>query len=314
MKNVRKLTEGAILLAAFTVLLLVTIYVPLLGSFLNFVLPLPFIMFSAKNDLKNIMAFFVAALIISFIAGSFMGLGLMLIYGAVGVIIGYMLQRNKSRTSILIATTLTFIVGLILFYAGSVAFFKFDLIHELMQALKESTKMSEGMLKAMGKEDQIQLIAQQNAAVIKMLETLAPSLLIMVSIISVFVIQWVCFPIIKRFGIAVQPWGSFRNLSLPKSLLWYYLIALGALLLLRPHEGTYLYSVLMNARYILDYFILIQGLAFVFFIFHKRSVAKGLGILVVILTFIIPIVHYIILLIGITDLGFDFRKRFEKKE
>lgn len=314
MKNVRKLTEGAILLAAFTVLLLVTIYVPLLGSFLNFVLPLPFIMFSAKNDLKNITAFIVAAVFISFIAGSFMGLGLMLIYGAVGVIIGYMLQKKKSRTSILIASALTFIVGLILFYAGSVAFFKFDLIHELTQALKESTKMYEGMLKAMGKEDQIELVVQQNAVMIKMLETLAPSLLIMVSIISVFVIQWICFPIIKRFGTAVQPWGSFRNLSLPKSLLWYYLIALGALLLLRPHEGTYLYSVLMNARYILDYFILIQGLAFVFFIFHKRSVAKGLGILVVILTFIIPIVHYIILLLGITDLGFDFRKRYEKKE
>jgi hypothetical protein len=28
----------------------------------------------------------------------------------------------------------------------------------------------------------------------------------------------------------------------------------------------------------------------------------------------IPIVRYIIMLLGITDLGFDFRKRFEMKE
>jgi len=313
-KNVHKLTEGAILLAAFTVLLLLTIYVPILGSFLNFVLPLPFIMFSAKNNMKNIAAFFVAAVIISFIAGSFMGLAFMLMYGAVGAVIGYMLQKGKSRTSILIASTLTFIVGLILFYAGSVFLFKLDIIHEFTQALKESTKMSKDMLKAIGREDQIELLNKQNTNMIKMLETLAPSLLILVSIISVFVIQWICFPIVKRFGTAVQPWGSFRNLSLPKSLLWYYLIALGAMLLVHPHEGTYLYSVLINARYILDYFILLQGLAFVFSIFHQRSVAKGLGALVVILTFIIPIVHYIILIVGITDLGFDFRKRFEKKE
>jgi uncharacterized protein YybS (DUF2232 family) len=112
----------------------------------------------------------------------------------------------------------------------------------------------------------------------------------------------------------VQPWGSFRNLVLPKSLLWYYLIALGMMLLFHPQEGTYLYSVLINARYILETFIMLQGLALLFFIFHQKSVAKGLAVLVVILTFMIPIVRYIIMLLGITDLGFDFRKRFEMKE
>jgi uncharacterized protein YybS (DUF2232 family) len=60
--------------------------------------------------------------------------------------------------------------------------------------------------------------------------------------------------------------------------------------------------------------IIIQGLAFAFYIIHQKSLAKGLGVLVVILTFMIPIVRYIIMLLGITDLGFDFRKQFEKKE
>ncbi|MFZ7942368.1 DUF2232 domain-containing protein [Neobacillus sp. 19] len=64
----------------------------------------------------------------------------------------------------------------------------------------------------------------------------------------------------------------------------------------------------------LEFFLIFQGLAFVFFIFHQRSVAKGLGVLVVILSFTIPIARYIIMLLGITDLGFDFRKQFEKKE
>jgi uncharacterized protein YybS (DUF2232 family) len=313
-KNVRKLTEGAILLAAFTVLLLITIYVPVIGSFLNFVLPLPFILFAAKNNVKNITAYFAAAIFISFIAGSFMGLALMLIYGAVGIVIGYMLQKSKSRTSILIASTLTFIVGLIIFYAGSVLFFKVNIIHELTQVLKESTQMSENMLKSLGRQDQIELLNKQNANLINMIETLAPSILIMVSLISVFVIQLICFPIVKRFGTPVQPWGNIRNLSLPKSMLWYYLISIGGLILFHPQEGTYLYLVFINARYILEMFIVLQGIAFLFFIFHQRSIAKGLAIFIVILTFIIPIVHYIILLLGITDLGYDLRKRFTKKE
>ncbi|MBT2733185.1 YybS family protein [Bacillus sp. ISL-7] len=314
MKDVRKLTEGAVLLAAFAALLLITIYVPVVGSILNLVLPLPFIMFSVKNNLKLIAAFLVAAIFIAFIAGSLMGVGLMLIYGSVGAVIGYLLQKGKSRTFILIASSLTFMAGLVISYVVMVAFMKIDIIHELTVALNESVKSSEAMLKAMGREDQVELLKEQNALMLKQIVTLAPSALIFASILSSFITQWICFPIAKRFGVNVQPWGSFRNLVLPKSLLWYYLIALGIMLLFHPQEGTYLYSVLINARYILETFIMLQGLALLFFIFHQKSVAKGLAVLVVILTFMIPIVRYIIMLLGITDLGFDFRKRFEMKE
>jgi uncharacterized protein YybS (DUF2232 family) len=313
-KDVRKLTEGAVLLAAFAALLLITIYVPVVGSILNLVLPLPFIMFSVKNNLKLIVAFLVAAIFIAFIAGSLMGVGLMLIYGSVGAVIGYLLQKGKSRTFILIASSLTFMAGLVISYVVMVAFMKIDIIHELTVALNESVKSSEAMLKAMGREDQVGLLKEQNALMLKQIVTLAPSALIFASILSSFITQWICFPIAKRFGVNVQPWGSFRNLVLPKSLLWYYLIALGMMLLFHPQEGTYLYSVLINARYILETFIMLQGLALLFFIFHQKSVAKGLTVLVVILTFMIPIVRYIIMLLGITDLGFDFRKRFEMKE
>ena len=314
MIDVRKLTEGAILLAAFAALLLVNVYVPILAVIVNLVLPLPFLIFAAKNNLKLILAFFVAALFISFIVGSFLGAGLMLISGSAGVVIGYLLQKGKSRTFILIASSLTFMAGLVISYVVTVAFIKVDIIHELTVMLNESVKSSAEMLKAMGKEDQVKLLKERNALMLKQIVTLAPSALIFASIFASFMTQWVCFPIAKRFGVNVQPWGRFRNLVLPKSLLWYYLIALGAMLLFHPQEGTYIYSVLINARYILETFIMIQGLALLFYIFHQKSVAKGLAVLVVILSFMIPIVRYIIMLLGITDLGFNFRKQFEKKE
>ncbi|WP_312470716.1 YybS family protein [Neobacillus sp.] len=310
MKNVSKLTEGAILLAAFTVMLLITIYIPIIGSFLNMVLPLPFMLFSAKNSVKNIAAFFLAAIILSFIAGSFLGLGFVLLYGAIGVVIGFMLQKNKSRTTILISSSLIFMAGLVTYYVVSVSFLQVNIIHELMVALNEGVINSQDMLKTMGKEDQIELLNKK----VKMIETLAPYFLIMLSIMGTFIIQWVNFPILKRFGVKVEPWGSFRNLSLPRSLLWYYLIAIGVDILVHPEQGTYLYTVVINARFILEMFLLFQGFAFIFYIFHQRSISKGFTFLLVILAFMISIIHYIILLLGIMDLGFDYRKRFEKKE
>jgi uncharacterized protein YybS (DUF2232 family) len=312
--NARKLTEGAILLAAFAVLLLLTIYVPVVAIIINFVLPLPFIMFTAKNNMKYIGAFLVAAIFISFIAGSLMGLSLMLVYGSTGTVIGYLLQKNKSRVAILISSSLTFMAAVVIMYVVSVIFFKFNLIHELIDAFKQSASMSQGMLKSLGQEEQMKKLAQQNANMIKMIETLAPSILIMTSILSVYFIQLICFPIAKRFGLNVQQWGDFKDLSLPRSLLWYYLLALAANILFHPQEGTYLYTALMNLVYILELFMVLQGLSFLFYIFHRKSVSKGIRVIITIVAIVIPIFLYIIRILGIIDLGFDLRKRVEKKE
>ncbi|WP_066071962.1 YybS family protein [Neobacillus soli] len=314
MKNVNKLTEGAILLAVLAALIFITIYVPVIGSILNLALPLPFIMFAAKNNVKNISAFFLAGIFISFIAGSFIGIGLMLIYGAAGVVIGYLLQKNKSRTAIFISSSLTYMAGFVIFYIVVVAFLKMDIIHEFTLMLNESFKSSQVLLKAMGNEEQLKQLQAQNAALIKTIETLAPSALIMASFFATFLTQWICFPIAKRFGVKVEPWGNIRNMILPRSLLWYYLIVIVANMLFHPQEGTYIYTALINLKSILEMFLIVQGLSFLFYIFHQRSVSKGLRAFIVILAFIIPIFRTIILILGITDMGFEFRKRIEKKE
>ena len=53
MRNPRVLTEGALMLAIFTVLMLLSLYVPLIGTLAFFVLPLPLILFSSKYSIWN---------------------------------------------------------------------------------------------------------------------------------------------------------------------------------------------------------------------------------------------------------------------
>lgn len=270
-------------------------------------------MYSAKYSLKNIAIFFIAAIIISFITSSLQGLGLMALFGAAGAVMGYMTQKTKSRSAILMGGTLIFIAGLVISYVVLVTFMNINFIQEFKTMMDQSMQQSEDMLKVIGNKEQMKLLQEQNANLIKNIKELAPAYLITVAVVYALITQWICFPIVKRFGIGVPSWGKFRNLSLPKSLLWFYLAALGGYLLFRPEEGTYLYLVIVNARFILELLLLLQGLACLLYILHQRSIGKGVAVFVVILSFILPIVHYIISVLGIADLGFDFRKRFEKK-
>lgn len=65
MNQSKKLTDGALLLAIYIVLLLITIFVPIVTIFGMFLLPIPFILYAARHGLKPSFLMFVASLLIT---------------------------------------------------------------------------------------------------------------------------------------------------------------------------------------------------------------------------------------------------------
>jgi uncharacterized protein YybS (DUF2232 family) len=313
-KNVRKLTEGAILLASFAVLLLLTLYVPLLGMIVNLFLAVPFILFAAKNDWKSIGVFVIASLLLSLIVGSIMSLPLALAYGTTGAVMGLLIQRKKSRIAVLISGSFIFLINLILVYAASVAFFKVDMINEMINMMRDSINTTSDMLKNFGNQEDTEKALEQFNNGLDLIKTLIPTLFVISSFLIVFIIQLVSFPIIKRFGVEVEKWKSFKEISLPKSLLWYFLFTLLISMFMKPEEGTYFYTALINLTYILQFLMILQGYTFMFYYFDQKGISKSISIIAAVASFIIPILLYIVGILGIIDLGFDLRKSVGKKE
>lgn len=311
MNNVHKLTEGAVLLAVFAVLLLISLYVPILGTVSIFFLALPFIMFAAKNNRMGAIVFLTGGVLLSLIIGSIMGIPLALTFGLTGTVIGIFIRENKGRASSFIAGTLVFLAALLLQYAAAVAFFNINIIKEGIGMMEESIKISQGMLEGFGQN--ADKAVEQLTAGLKMIETLTPSLFVMTSVISVFVIQLVSFPIAKRFGIKIEGFKPFREMSLPKSILWYYLITIIASFLFNPSEGSYWFMALVNIAFILQIFMVIQGLSLIFFFSHLKGWPKEVPVLAAVFTFLMPFLLYIVRILGIIDLGFDLRQRLGKK-
>ncbi|WP_071393125.1 YybS family protein [Bacillus tuaregi] len=311
MKNVHKLTEGAILLAAYTVMLLITIYVPILGAFVNLFLSLPFIMFAAKHNRQSSLVFIVAATFLSLIVGTLLAIPLTLAYGLTGLVMGDFVRNQKGRAAVFLAGTITFLLNLVAQYAVAVAFFKIDIIEQSVDLVRESVDQSMSILSALGQEQNAVLLEQLNAG-IELLQSLVPSLFVMISLGTVFLIQLVSFPIIKRFGVNIGEWRSFRELTLPKSLLYYFLFALVASLFLQTDAGGYIHIALTNILFVLQLLMVIQGLAFIWYFSHLKEWPKALPVIVTVLVFIMPFLLYIVWILGIIDLGFDLRKRMIK--
>jgi uncharacterized protein YybS (DUF2232 family) len=313
-KNVRKLTEGAILLAAFAVLLLLTIYVPFLGMIVNLFLAVPFMLFAAKNDGKSIVVFIIASLLLSFIVGTIMSLPLTLAYGTTGVVIGYLIQKQKNMGVLFITGSLVFLVNLIIIYVASIVLFKVDMITEMIEMMRESLNVSADLLKNFGDTQNTEKMLEQFNNGLNLIKTLIPTLFVISSLLIVFIMQLISFPIIKRFGVKVEKWKNFKEISLPKSLLYYFLLTLIVSMLVNPEEGTFMYMAIINLTYILQFMMILQGYTFIFYFFDKKGLSKAISITIAIVSFIIPIFLYIVGILGIIDLGFDLRKGFNKKE
>lgn len=313
MKNVHKLTEGAILLAIFAVLLLITIYIPVVGVAVNLFISLPFIIFSSKNDRKSSLVFLIGALLISFIVGTVFAIPLAFSYGLTGIIIGDFIREKRNRIAGFMAGVIVFLITIVAQYAISVVFLDMDIIKESIRAFEESIDKSIEILGSFGQSPNPTMIEQFKASV-QMLKTLIPSVFVMASILIVFIIELVSFPIAKRFGVQVPKWKPFRELSLPKSLLWYYLLVLLATLLMNPEQGTYWYTALANLSFILQFFMVFQGLSFIYYISYEKRLPKFLPIMITVFLFLLPIVLYIVRILGIIDLGFNLRKRGVEKK
>ncbi|ONK22980.1 hypothetical protein BLX87_13240 [Bacillus sp. VT-16-64] len=305
------LTEGALMLAVFAVLMFLSVYVPVIAFITSLFLILPFLLYSAKHPLKHAFLILIGAIAMSAII-NIMFVPIAILYGTTGLVMGYCIRSGKSKLISYMASSMVFLGNIVLFYIAAVILLEINLMDELIKSFRSSGESYAELMKSLGQVPNEQ-VTQQIEEMIKLLKALAPSLLIGVSFLTVILLMAVNFPILKRVGVNVPQFSPFRTLKFPRSILWYYLITIIISLVADLEEGTYLYMVVMNGTYILQMILFIQGLAFIFYYSYLKSWPKAIPIMATVMTFLWPIFFSIVKLLGIIDLGFDLRERLAKK-
>lgn len=311
MKNTKALTEGAIFAAIFALIAFMTIILPILGSFLIWILPLPFIIYTVRNGWKSGLMLWVVATFVSFIIGGLLLVFTAIIFGSSGIIVGELYKRQKSAYIVLLGGSLAYIANLLLFFVFSIIIFDLNPIKVFQELMTESLEAAEMMLTTIGQDPSSQLALYKEF--IDQLAFLAPSIIILTGIFYALLIQLIATAVFKRIGEKVSSFKPFREWVFPKAFLWYYLVT-SILILIGLEEGTALYIVAWNLFPLLEITMTLQGLAVIFYYFHVKKITKSIPVGLVIVTFIIPNLLYIFRILGIIDLGFELRKRIKNSD
>ncbi|CAM4219094.1 YybS family protein [Bacillus sp. GX] len=308
MKNTKFITEGAALLAIYAMLLLISMYVPILGTVVTFALPLPFILLTIRYKISNAFVIFTAALFITVIVSQPMNLVKTTMFGLIGIVLGYMYKKQKKPVEILMAGTLAYLIGIMLIYVASIKFFNIDLMKQMQNMFNESMAQSEKIVNAAGmpiSKEQKELFAQFN----DVLQTLFPSLLVMVLVCFSWITVMISGSVLRKLKHDVIHWPKFKDIQLPKSIVWYYVIFILLSTFIKVEPTSYLHMVFSNLYVIFALLLVLQGLTFIAFLAHSKGFTKGVPIISFIACMFIPMLFPLVTILGIIDLGISLRSK-----
>ncbi|PFN61685.1 YybS family protein [Bacillus thuringiensis] len=308
MKQTKFITEGAALLAIYVILLLISMYVPILGTVVTFALPLPFILLTIRHKLSNVLMIFVAALFVTIIVSQPMNLVKTIMFGLIGIVLGYMYKTRKKPVEILIAGTLAYLIGVVLIYVASIKFFNIDIMKQMQSMFSESMVQSEKIVSATGmpiSKEQKELLTQMN----DILQSLFPSILVLVSVCFSWITVIISGSVLKKLKHDVISWPKFKDIQLPKSIVWYYVIFILLATFIKVEPTSYLHMVFSNLYVIFALLLVLQGLTFISFLAYRKGFTKGVPIISFIVCMFIPMLFPLVTILGIIDLGISLRSK-----
>lgn len=304
----KKLAQGAMMIALFTILMAVVLYVPLANYIVMLIAPLPIIWYSATYDRKASLFVTLLAVIFTFLVGGYLILPLSLIFAAAGMAIGDAIYNKKSKVFMFISTSVVLLITFTVQYLIALRLFAFDFVHGSLAVLRKSYEESFEFAEKM--TGQTPISKDGLADMFQMLEMAIPASVTLGMLSFALVLITVNLPIAKRLKMDVPKFPGFSQLRLPRALLWYYLITLSINLFAQPELGTALYVVMLNVSLILWILLTLQGISVIHFTIDTFGLPKMLKVLSSIMA--IPLYSFVIIL-GIIDLGFNIREYIQAR-
>lgn len=305
--HTQKLTHGAMIIAIFAILIAIAYYVPVISLAAALFAPLPMAWYSAKYDLAtSIVTGGVGCLITLFFGGGLFILPFSMIFAVCGIVMGNALHKGKSKAYLFMSTGISLLITFAIQYIVAVKLFEQDFIKESFQLMRDSYMESFELAKNLTGEMPMNEEAFKETLnlMFQHMEMSIPAVVTLSAFFFAFLLISVNLPILKRLGIAIPKFHAFKDLRLPKTILWIYLIVLTVQLFVRPEIGTTLYVIVLNFSFVLWVLLTIQGISFLHFVLDLKRAPAFLKVLATILA--IPLYNFVILL-GILDLGFDIR-------
>ena len=305
----KPLVEAA-LMAAITFILMMLTTFPIFDAIGVFLIPIPIALLYLRHSKKVAwLSTIVSGILLGVFYSPFAGIQSIIVYGLMGITLGYCIKNNKSPVK-----TLVFLIGVNAFGSilqltlGLAVFSKISL-NDFLQQVVDTFQEVINTISSMGINNPAaeQVLEIYKAIDVNFLMMILPLILISQIIIGAFLNVTIAKSILKKLGYKME--------SLPPFSTWYLDTRFGAVLILicciatilKVKNVPYGDTAFFTAYYMLLFAFVIQGLSVVsYFLKNKLKLTNGFIVLIEVMIMLSSLVMFVFIL-GLSDLIMDIR-------
>lgn len=286
--NISEYKDSIRTLVYIVLLTAVNYLVPFLSMAVMILWPVPIVYLIQKEESSRVIGVIIAAALINaFLFGTIMGLMTIIGFGFVGFIIGNVIKEGISPFKTLIISLIAVTISQLLIFYISSGMLNLDYQTLLQQAVQNLS----------GEE---QALEQIISAQINLIKKIFPALLLISATITGFLNYYVSLWYLIKKGLNIESYKSINKWYLPR---WTVSIILIISILFTSN------IVLLNINIYMFFLAFLQGFAVLMYFLSKKSRSILIKSFIIFLILIFPPVPMLLILLGILDMWFNFRKQ-----
>lgn len=291
--NLSQYKDSIKILAYIILLTAVNYFVPFLSMAVIILWPVPIVYLSQKKESSTVITVIItAALINGFLFGTLMGLMTVIGFGLVGFVIGNVIKERFSPLKTLIIAVITVIISQTLIVYVSSSMINLDYQTMLRQAVE-----------SIGGDLDQQSIEKMVMSQLSIIRMIFPALLAISATITGILNYYVSAWYLRRRGLNIDLYKSFNSWYFPR---WILSILIVITLLFNAN------IIFLNLNIYSFFLAFLQGFAVILNYLSQKSSSFLLKVVFVFIIFIFPPVPVGLILLGLLDLWFNFRKQSEQ--
>lgn len=303
-------------MAAITVMLaLMNLYLPLAGTVLMFVLPVPIVLMQLRYGMRfAVLTTVVSGALLTALAGPLEGLALFSSFSLLGLTYGFALRRDFSPSwAVLagtVAATVTLGISLLMgFFIMGIS--PVDLANQSYEAMNQALLMYERWNLVTPE------VKEQFLAVWELFRTRAhyilPATFLLGSTFSSFITYQFLRPILGRLGHRVEPLPPFITWQAPQGMVMLPVASVAMSMSASWHSSDAVMAVASNLYLFSTILFTVQGMSVAGFYADRYGLPKLLRMLVYPLILLNPLFQQVGLVAGMLDSLLDYRKLRESR-
>ena len=311
-KSITPTIEGGLLVAITVILGLITVYVPIIGTFLEFFCAVPLAVLTARQGAgKGLTALVVTFILLSMLISPLLAIRLALSFGVCGVALGWCVRKNFNAVRIFFTTLVAASAGQVVSILLLIVIMDVNIIDMQVDMVRESFEESFALYEDLGVDkNQIAEAKGQVEPALQMMIYLMPTVIMLTALINAvaayLTAQWI-FP---KLQMKIPKLPPFAQWKLPS--LFFYTAIIGGLGLYWgfTRGWTAIYETSLNMLIISGIIGLVQGFSLLSFIFDRYKISKFMRRFIYVITALNMFLLQIVAITGLLDMLFDYRKKF----